>query len=279
MKQATIDHLEKFKQELQALRKSVSALTSDTVSRTAIRDEADRLASCWVEKLRSPLEHKFKIAPVAIEEMAALMKQLHVLSRPSNRKASYLRVLNSALAGFDNKYVLPIKQSAAVVESIFDLQKLVPQLPDPDESEYLKEAVQCAQNGHKRAAIVMGWCCAIDKIQKHIQYIGFASFNAASTKLKNQTSGKYKRWTKEYSVSSLAELQTVFDTDLIIVCEGLDLLDGNQAERLETCFQYRNHSAHPGLAPIDDPNVVAFFSDITAIILRNLKFNVAPTTR
>jgi hypothetical protein len=55
----------------------------------------------------------------------------------------------------------------------------------------------------------------------------------------------------------------------------MDLLDSNQADRLmDVDFQYRNHSAHPGQAPIEDPQLVAFFSDINRIILTNAKFAV-----
>ena len=53
----------------------------------------------------------------------------------------------------------------------------------------------------------------------------------------------------------------------------MELIEGNEAERLEMCFTYRNQSAHPSAAPIADPNVVAFFSDITAIVLANPVFN------
>jgi hypothetical protein len=117
----------------------------------------------------------------------------------------------------------------------------------------------------------MGWCAAIDKIQKKILLLGLGQFNKASTNLKNQTSGKFKNWNKEFNVTSLSELQTVFDTDLLVVLEGMQLLDGNQAERLRTCFQYRNHSAHPGEAPIQDAHLIAFFTDITEIVLKNPK--------
>jgi hypothetical protein len=71
----------------------------------------------------------------------------------------------------------------------------------------------------------------------------------------------------------LSELQTVFDSDIVIILEGMSLIDGNEAERLEMCFTYRNQSAHPSAAPIADPNVVAFFSDITAIVLASPRFN------
>lgn len=275
MKQSILEKLERFKRDLQILKQEVSRVEGATINRIGIRNRADAIATMWVEELRSPLEHKFHLSKDLIEMTAAEMKQLHVLSRPSNLKTSYLKVINQTLKKFEDKFILPIKQSATAIESIFDLQKLVPGLADPNESDYLKEAVECAEAGHKRAAIVLGWCAVIDKLQKHIVRIGLEQFNAGSTKVKSQTSGKFKNWNKEFSVTSLSELQTVFDTDLIVVLEGMNFIDGNQSERLRTCFQYRNHSAHPGDAPIEDAHVVAFFSDINAIVLQNPTF-IAP---
>jgi hypothetical protein len=273
MKGALLEKLEAFKKELQLLKKLVTAVPGERINRNNISKQANAIADMWVEEMRSPLEHKAKLPAPLIEKTAEDMKRLHVLSRPNNLKSSYVAVIDQTLKKFDDKFVLPIKQSATEVESIFDLQKLVPSLTNPDESEYLKEAIECAEQGHRRAAIVLGWCAAIDKVQQKILRLGLDKFNATSRKLKAQTAGKYKRWNKEFAVTTLAELQTIFDTDLIIILEGLELLDGNEAERMETCFQYRNHSAHPGAAPIAEPNVVAFFSDISAIVLQNPKFN------
>ena len=93
--------------------------------------------------------------------------------------------------------------------------------------------------------------------------------------MKNQTNGKFKRWSKEFNITSIAELQTVFDTDIItILTGGLELLDINEAERLEVLFGYRNQSAHPGNAPIAEPHLIAFFYDIIAIVFANPKFAV-----
>jgi hypothetical protein len=273
MKQSILDRLQKFKKELQALKSEVSAVESRTINRKAIQNRADAIATMWVEELRSPLEHKFGLPESLIEKTALEMKQLHVLSRPSNLKSSYLKTVNATLKNFDDKFILPIKQSATQVESILDLEKLIPGLADPNESNYLKEAVECAEAGHKRAAIVLGWCALIDKVQKRIVRLGLDKFNAASTTIKNQTSGKFKNWNKEFAVASVSELQTVFDTDLLVVLEGMGLLDGNQAERLRTCFQYRNHSAHPSEAPIEDAHVVSFFTDINSIVLQSPAFN------
>jgi hypothetical protein len=153
------------------------------------------------------------------------------------------------------------------------LVALAAKVIDLAERGFIEEAIICMDHGASRAAIVLGWCAAIHRMRKKIESCGFGSFNATSTKLKNQTSGKYKRWNKEFAITSFGELQTtVFDTDLIIVLEAMGLIDGTQAQRLETCFGYRCHSAHPGDAPIGDVHLIAFFNDIVVMVLANPNF-------
>jgi hypothetical protein len=275
MKKEVIDKLEEFRKKVVKMKKDVLKLKSERVSKNAIRNGVDAIANIWVEELRSPLEHKFHLDPQTIAETAEDMKRLHILSRPNNLKSSYLEVISRVLKDFDNKFILPIKQTSTSIERVLDLNKIIPSLPSAEESEYLREAIECAGQGHQRAAIVMGWCCAIDRMQRKIMSVGLPKFNSASKMLKNQNSGKFKNWNKEFHILTLSELQQVFDKDLIIVLEGMGLLDGNQSERLiGTDFQYRCHSAHPGDAPIEESHVVAFFVDINEMILQNPKFAV-----
>lgn len=95
------------------LKKEVTGVGGTTINRIGIRTRADAIATMWVEELRSSLEHKFKLPKDLIETTAAEMKQLHVLSRPSNLKTSYLKAVNTTLRKFEDKFILPIKQSAA----------------------------------------------------------------------------------------------------------------------------------------------------------------------
>ena len=275
MKSEFLTLLLDFKSKLAGLKKEVGRLNTSQVSKVALRNRASQLADMWVEKIRSPLEHRFKLDRQLITETAEHMKRLHVLSRPNNLKKSYVECLAKVLNGFDDKFILPVQQTTTDPDSVFQLDKLIPALPDATQSEYLKEAIECAQANHSRAAIVMGWCAVIAKIQSKVVALGFTAFNTASTLVKNQTNGKYKRWNKEFKIASEAELQQqVFDTDLIVVVENMGLLDGNESQRLETCFMWRNQSAHPSRAPIDPPHVVAFFTDITKIVLANSKFDI-----
>jgi hypothetical protein len=255
LKEELIKLLSEYKTLLKGLKGSISNLSGDRVNQRLLMDQADRIATMWVEDIRSPLEYKYQIDPIVITETSEAMKHLHQLSRPNNRKASYLKCINSVLYKFDDKFILPIKQSSGEIKSYLDIQKVLSNLQSADESLYLSEAIKCAEMGFKRAAIVMGWCAVIDRIQKTIIRIGYDTFNQTSSKMKSQTKGKYRKFNKEFCITTISELQEVFDTDLILVVEALGLLDGNQTERLMTCFQYRNHSAHPGEAPIEEPNV------------------------
>jgi len=275
VKEELLNKLLEFQRGLQKLKKDLNGMSGERVTRNALRSEADRLATVWVEELRSQLEFKIRLPVEVITVTSDQVKHLHVLSRPNNLRSSYLSTIGGILDGFDNKFILPIKQTALSVDSVIDLKKLIPNLADQNESEYLSEAIECASTGFTRASIVMGWCAVIDRIQKKIMSLGVDKFNAASVKMKQQTNGKFRRWNKSYSVNTLSELQEVFDRDLILILEGMDLIDGNQSDRLlDTCFQYRNHSAHPGNAPIDEPHLIVFFRDVSDIILLNPKFTI-----
>jgi hypothetical protein len=92
-----------------------------------------------------------------------------------------------------------------------------------------------------------------------------------------KTTGRFKPFRKQFTIESRSELQTIFDTDLLWVLEYLELIDNNQHQRLRHCFELRNNSAHPGLAPIKGPNLYSFYSDISEIILKNEKFALATT--
>ena len=269
MKPEFLSRLREFKNELQSLKRDVSRLGTNQVSTKALRVRANDLADLWVETIRSPLEHRYKIERKLIAETAEHMKRLQVLSRPNNLKSSYINCLAKVLAKFDDKFILPVQQTASDPGSVIQLATLIPEISNAAQSNYLAEAIACAQAGHARAAIVMGWCAAIDQLQRCIVKKGFDAFNRTSTAVKNQTSGKYKRWNKAFNITSEAELQAVFDSDLVVVLENMGLIDGNQSARLEACFMYRNQSAHPGRAPIEPAHVVAFFTDVTRIVLLN----------
>ena len=64
----------------------------------------------------------------------------------------------------------------------------------------------------------------------------------------------------------------VFDSDILAILEGMEMIDVNQRTRLASCFEMRCHSGHPGEAPITKYNVLSCFSDVVEIVFTNPKF-------
>jgi hypothetical protein len=143
-----------------------------------------------------------------------------------------------------------------------------------DEGEYLDEAQRCLSVNALRGCIVVGWCAAIARIHSKIVDLGYGKFNAASEEMVAKTVARFKPFNKKFSIESLSELQRIFDTDLLWVLEYVELIDGNQHQRLRHCFEFRNNSAHLGFAPITGENLYSLFSDITQIVLKNRKFEI-----
>jgi hypothetical protein len=274
MKAETLEKLETLESRLRKLRAEIKKLTVKQVGRKSLRDEADALADFWVEEVRSPLEFRFGLESGTIEKYADSFKRLHVLSRPNNLVSSYKSTLDGLLKNFKNDLILPVQQSAGVSERE-QLRAIISNVPEEDVSEYLAEAAACAEAGYLRAAIVMGWCAAIDRIHKALLVTGLSRFNAASATMKKQTSGRFKKFNKQFNVASLNDLQEVFDGDLLWVLEGMNLIDSNEGNRLRSLAEYRNQSAHPGNAPIGEVHVVAFFSDIVEIVLTGSSFSLS----
>ena len=61
MKDVILEKLRKLEERLRNLRTNIKKLKVKRVARKELRDEAEAVADFWVEELRSPLEHRFKI--------------------------------------------------------------------------------------------------------------------------------------------------------------------------------------------------------------------------
>lgn len=170
------------------------------------------------------------------------------------------------------KQFKPLKGN--IIQKGIDIELLLNEIKNPQENEYLKEAVNCIKQNFLKAATIMIWCAAVNKIHLKIEEIGFDVFNRKSESMYDQQKGRFKRFSKKFNIKSISELREIFDSDLLWLIEGLELVDSNEHERLVHCFKLRNQSAHPGDAPLTEYNVASVFSDITNIILNNEKFEV-----
>ena len=144
------------------------------VGKKALRDRANELGSRWhrdlVPKLRSGVSTEI------LGRYDTAFTRLIKLSGPSNLRSSYLETLNTLISPFRDELIIPAKQGSfsAPVPNAFD--SFFASLGNPDESEYLGEAIACARAGYSRAAAVLGWSATIDRVHRKIEGLGFRQF-------------------------------------------------------------------------------------------------------
>ena len=223
-----------------------------------------------------PPIHVFNVpgAVTTLDRYNAAFTRLIRLSAPNNLRSSYLQTLAEVIPPFREEIVIPAEQGSlsAAPPSAFD--SFFAALSNPDESEYMREAIACARAGYFRAAAVLGWSAAIDRVHRKIEAIGFPQFNVTSAQMASQQSGRYKKFNQTQNVNSISEMREVFDNVVLWIIEGIGLIDSNQHTRLRSCFDMRCQSAHPGDAPITSLNLLSFFSDLDQIIFSNPKFAI-----
>lgn len=267
-----LEELREILADLQALRREVSAVKSDRVSKKTILSRAETIGSRWFSEFSVTLVDQFGISPELVESYSHHFGHLIKISGPNNLKNSYTETLRSLLKSFRDELIIPIQTRPKGATKTSLLTKVLDGLPSPAENEYLKEAIECARHNFYRAAVVLGWCAAIDRIHGVIQKEGFSKFNVTTAEMASQTKGRFKKFNAVQNVASLSELREVFDTVILWVVEGMGLIDSNQHTRLRSCFDLRCQCAHPGDAPVTEYNLLSYFSDINAIVLKNEKF-------
>lgn len=262
--------LDKFCKEIDNFITELKKNTAVQLSQSK-RNEAEEIANIWLNNYCGKISHP-NIDKNILDSVNNAFCDILTLARKPNRVSSFIAKFDIIYPSiFSDIYMVyrrkPMNSAPVDFSEYFDKLSL-------DENEYLKEAIDCCSAGFLKAAIVLGWCATIDKIHKKIEAIGFEKFNATSIKMKNQTEGRFKKFNKSQNVSSLSDLRTVFDSELLWIIEGMELIDINQHTRLSSCFDMRCHSGHPGEAPITKFNTVSFFSDIFEIVIVNEKFKI-----
>lgn len=263
--------------DLGALVRSLKSVSTAQIKQKALLAAGAATARHWFDVVRPKLE-KAGFPPPVIGEFSRRFEDLLRMTGGAPTKKAYNGTIADTLAAYKSDVVHQIEIRSFTVTSGLSIAPYIEGLSS-DEGEYLDEAQRCLSANALRGCIVLGWCATISRIQSKIVDIGFAAFNKATEEMAAKTTGRYKSFNKKFSIDSLSELQRIFDTDLLFILEYLTLIDGNQHQRLRHCFEFRNNSAHPGLAPITGENLYSFFSDITQIVLKNPNFQIGAAAR
>jgi len=260
-----------FESRLKTLRSNVKREKVKQIAKASIRSTAENLGSEWF----SSIEPELKLSCSDPSILLTYSEKFHTLvkiSAPNNLRSRYLTILQDIVGKFRKELILPVQTNPPTPTS--QLQTLLAGVTNSNQSEYLKEAVECSRHKLYRAAAMLGWSAAIDQIHRAIERIGYAQFNTASSAMASQTKGRFKKFNQVQNIASLGELREVFDNIILWILEGMQLIDNNQHTRLHSCFELRSQCSHPGEAPITEYNLLSFFSDINEIVFKNPKLAI-----
>ncbi len=273
MKDKLLEVLASHLASLVALQIRVRRYSSSRVQSGVLLNDVKASAQRWFDEVQPALA-RAPISQDMVHRMSQGFEMLLRLSKSKPSKSGLLDAMQNCVRPYQLELIHTIEISSFASGGALSIAPYIEGL-STDENEYLAEAQRCLDVNALRACIVLGWCATIARIHAKIEQIGYDKFSQATVEMAGKTTGRFKFFTKKLSIQSKSELQTVFDTDLLWVLEYLQLIDNNQHQRLRHCFEFRNNSAHPGLAPIKGPNLYSFYSDISEIVLKNSKLELS----
>ena len=269
-----IKEIEELVHQLETWKKNIRSMEQKYLTSKSTKKSIRSLAIRG-RNIISSLKRLLDIDPKTLERYNELfLKLLEYSLRTKCLRERCLQVIEDIARNIKKDILLKAYTQLTEIRKTSDLWRILENVTEA-EKDYLEEAIRCAESGYLRAAVILGWNAAVDRMHKIIEKLGFEEFNRKSREMKQIKEGRYKRFNKEFNVHNLSELRaTVFDKDLLWVLEYWGLIDLNQHERLSTCLTLRNTCAHPGEASITMENVLSFFSDIKRIIFDNEKFRI-----
>lgn len=269
-----VNEIKGFQSKLTELKKTIESHCKKQIFNKSILSELQGMTTLWFDRFESSLRHFYHLDKSVIDRYHESIGKLLELSTMNPATSTVLGLLIDIERNINQDLLIPVLKYQNEIRKHGNYGNILTGKKGV-EIEYLKEAVDCAEEGHFRAAIILGWAAAIDRLHQIIMKNGLDRFNNASVQMNAISAGRYKRFNKKFDIQNLSDLRmTVFDNDLLWILEFLGLIDGNEHEKLEICLIMRNTCAHPGEAKFSPENVASFFSDLDTLIFNNSKFTL-----
>lgn len=266
--------LKAFKKDIGALARKCRQVAGKQIQSGALLGELEILATRWFTEIEPSLRSTYTLDDEVLRRYREPLGKILELVGGKPSKTIVQTILDAILRSFQIDILVSVQKQRAVLSKYPSLDIVLSHAKGL-EVDYLTEAIDCARLDKRRAAIILGWCAAVNRLHLYVHKEGFDKFNQTSVQMSAIQSGRYKRFNKKYDIQNLSDLRmTVFDSDLLWVLEFMGAIDGNQHERLEICLTMRNTCAHPGETIVSDENVMSFFSDIDTLVFANQKFSL-----
>jgi hypothetical protein len=145
-----------------------------------------------------------------------------------------------------------------VEHDVSELNKLLAGIKDPIVHAFVEESVNCLRIGALKAAIVLLWAGAVRTIQEKTLAKGATLVN---TEL-------LKRDSKARTIKKVEDFQYIQEETLLLVAEGVGVLDKTTRGILHTNLQTRNGCGHPNNYNPGPARAKSFIEDVAGIAFR-----------
>ncbi|MBW8323930.1 MAG: hypothetical protein K0M50_04115 [Prolixibacteraceae bacterium] len=136
-----------------------------------------------------------------------------------------------------------------------DLRQLLTFIQNPDENEFLKEAIDCYEISAYRAAIVMVWNLTVDHLFTYILKHKLNEFNATLV-LNNDKRIKIS------AVNDRDDFNEIPENKFIEFCRISKIISNDVRKILDTKLGIRNTYAHPSNLKISESKAIEFIEDL-----------------
>lgn len=145
-----------------------------------------------------------------------------------------------------------------VEHDVSELNKLLANIKDPIVKPFVQESVDCLRIGALKAAIVLLWAGAVRTIQEKTLAKGATLVN---TELQ-------KHDPKARTIKKVEDFQYIREDTLLLVAEGVGVLDKTTRGILHTNLQTRNSCGHPNNYNPGPAKAKSFIEDVAGIVFR-----------
>jgi len=251
--------IQKFYDDIKSLRDTVEKHESKTIAFISFKEKVKAIFIEWETEMKQTIEF---VKLESAKKLDGFLEKIYEESKKRQSSTSFLKEnLNEVENILFREIIIPLKSKKFFISP--DFQKYVNQVRDPDEKDFLNEAVLCVSINANRSVVIMAWIATMYNIYKKIESGGFNNFNRLYKRRFLITNPNKKVKT----VRKVDDLNYYPDTEVLFICEDLGIIDRNQRGILGDCLKLRNMCAHPGKYKPKEKEVLLFLERITDIIL------------
>lgn len=140
------------------------------------------------------------------------------------------------------------------------LRKLVGQLPNAAENEFLKETIDCFEAGANRATVIMCWILTVDHLIELVLRKHLVAFNGKLAK-------ELDKRVRVSKITSKDDFSDIPENKFIELLRASGVISNDVRKILDSKLGIRNSSAHPSGISIKASKVIDFVDDLLENVL------------